>query len=621
MLFDIYSMIQDLRYEPWAGGELLHGSFLRELADWIGKNLVPNVMEQLVDKVDEIVEIDPALSEREIFEAAARHLVDFLHARSVSVRIYDPHTRQMLSYGSFPSEEERRQIYIPIENSIAGEVVSSGKTVLAPDLVEDVRYKDKGAIDRKGVYSLMAVPLEIPRFFPMERDTVGVIQIYYSQRNRAFHPMEIQTANTMAKRLSFALARKKILFLYQSSEKKETLVRNIFRKLGKRGGIKMHEVFDLIVPELAEMVSLQACALFSVTRDMAQVILEAGFPRTGGYHSVGKAFTVSSQPVFEILLNLRQYRGESIYEVVTPFYILVVDPQRSDLISPSLKNMALIHNINSILYIPLGSEDEVTHILTFDAIEKRLRYRDDEIDLLLFMGRELMKAQKMERLDDALHDFKNPAIATAGFARRLMALIDSGKTDSHQDQLRRYANIILEETTRLQELAMGMFKVGGVEKLNLTEVLQKRFAINREVIREQLRIGIQLEEGPFDADLFTLAYPVQVERVFDNLLSNATKAVPIRGGALSIKTYAQGPYACAEISNTGPISEENRMKILSGEGEGRGLYIIQRIMTLLKGKVELRVDGDTTTFVLRFPRLEAGGETSTPQPNDEGLPV
>jgi signal transduction histidine kinase len=389
--------------------------------------------------------------------------------------------------------------------------------------------------------------------------------------------------------------------MYKSSEKKDAIVRHIFSELGSRGGIKVMEIFNRIVPELADMVNLQSCALFAISNDLDRIILEAGYPTDGGYHSIGKRFPISKQPVFEILLNLRDYTEDGVYEVVTPSYILVVEPQKSRLISGDFRRFCALHNINSILYIPLGMDGDVSHVMTFDAIDQKLRYTDDEIDTFLFLGRELMKAQKIERLDDALHDFKNPAMATAGFARRLKALIEQGGLDESRDQIRRYADILVEETSRLQELAMSLYRVGEAQVANLTDVLRRRFEINREAIKEQLKQNISLEEGPFDEALKVSGYIVHMERIFDNLLNNATKAIPLKGGVLSIRTYRDGDWACAEITNTGQISEEDRIKILEGEGEGRGLYITYRIVRLLKGKIDVVAGKHRTTFKVYFP--------------------
>jgi signal transduction histidine kinase len=332
------------------------------------------------------------------------------------------------------------------------------------------------------------------------------------------------------------------------------------------------------------------------------VILEAGYPERA-HHGVGKRFPVKGDPVVELLLNLRDYSGDSMYEVVTASYILVMDPQKSGLISEELKGFAQKHRINSILYVPLKLDGEVVHFLTFDALDQRQRYSDDEIDIFLFLGRELMKAMQMERLDDALHDFKNPAIATAGFARRLKKLVEDDPEGS-TSQVRKYADILAEETSRLQELALSIYQVGPEQVADLTDVLRRRFAINKEAIKEQLRQNIRLEEGPFDPDLKVKCYVINVERVFDNLLNNATKAIPLVGGRLAIRTYAEGEWACAEISNTGHISQGDRLRLLEGEGAGRGLYITARIIRLLKGKIEIKSWDEGTTFVVRFPLHE-----------------
>jgi signal transduction histidine kinase len=559
-------------------------------------------LERLIEKVDDIVEIDPDLSEREIFEEATHYIVEFLNAHHASVRIYDPQTEHMLSFGSYPSEEYSRETYIPLEGSIAGKVVTTREPVIVPNILEEKGYRNKEVITKKGVNSLMGIPLEIHPFFPRERETVGVIQIYFTEQDRTFSPLEVQTANLMVKRLGFVIARKKILSMHRNNEKKEVIIRHVFRKLGSRGGIKIKEVFNQVIPELADMVSLQSCAFFSISDGLDEVVLEAGYPEEKGYHGIGRRFSVETEPAFELLLNLRDYSGDSIYEVVTPSYILVVDPQKSELISQNHKRFTALHNINSTLYVPLDVYGDVTHIITFDALDHRQRYSDDEIDIFLFLGRELMKVHRMERLDDALHDFKNPAIATAGFARRLKKLLEKERTDQSEKKIRKYADILFEETSRIQELALSIYQVGEAQVLNLTEVLKRRFEINREAIREQLKQGISLVEGPFNFDLKVQCYPLHLERVFDNLLSNATKAIPLKGGELRIRTYADGEWACSEISNTGQISEEDRLKILEGEGQGRGLYIIHRIIRMLKGKIEIQEGKDkTTTFVVRLP--------------------
>ncbi len=594
-------LIKTIQKEPWAQGLPTGEDFWNRLIDWIKQSIFPDFLAQTSNQVDEMIEINPDLSEPEIFARVTRYMADFLEARSASVRIYDPQTKQMLSYGSYPPQEEIRETFIPLEGSIAGEVVKSLQTYLVPNLFKEELYQDKEAAERKKVHSMMAVPFSIPRFSPYERDIVGVIQIYYPEEDRNFTPLEVQVAELMAKRLSFLIARKKILGMYRLNEKKEAIVRNIFLKLGSREGVKMKEVFNRVIPELVDIINVESCALFSVSNDLQHVILEAGYPESIGYHGIGKRFPISSEPAFARILNPVNPIPESPYEVGTLSYLLVIDPQRSELLSKEVKRFAANHNINSILYVPLNVGEEITHFMTFDALDQRQRYSEEEIEILLFLGRELMKAQRMERLDDILHDFKNPAIATAGFARRLKELIEKEGLKDEDSKIKKYVQILLEETSRLQEMALSLYQVGKEQVVNLTEILRNRFDINREAIKELLKQNVNLKEGPFHDPLFVQCYPIHLERILDNLLNNATNAIPIHGGTLSIRTYTDGNWACAEISNTGLISEEERLRLLEGEGRGRGIYITHRIVRLLKGKLEVRVGSDTTTLVVRLP--------------------
>ncbi len=598
---DLSKFRDGIQREDWARDAGLKPEFWDRLIEWIQRQILPEFLDHITGQVDDIIKIRPDLSEPEILQFVNRYLVISLGASSASVRIYDPNTAQMLSYGSYPPEEASREPYVPLEESVAGVVVKTQRPFLVPNIMKETLYQDKSVIERKGTHSLMAIPLAIPRFFPHERDTAGVIQIYYPEIDREFAPVEIRMAELMARRLSFVIARKKILSLMRMNEKKETIVRAIFSKLGAREGVKMKDVFNSVIPELADMINIQSCALFSVADDLEHVTLEAGYPDGTGYHGIGERFPIKNEPVFEIILNRRDRIQWSPYDLVTQSYVVVMDPLRSELVSANVRKLAATHNINSILYFPLHVGDEITHVMTFDALDQRTQYSEEDIEVLLFLGRELMKAQRMERLDDILHDFKNPAIATAGFARRLKRLLEQEELRKNGATITKYVDILMEETSRLQEMALSLYHVGKEQIVDLSTVLRKRFAINKEAIKEQLKQNVTLNEGPFHDPLYVRCYPLHLERILDNLLNNATNAIPLQGGVLSIRTYKKGEWACAEITNTGLISEEERLRLLEGEGQGRGLYITHRIIRLLKGKIDIRVGRNTTTLVVQLP--------------------
>ncbi len=117
-----------------------------------------------------------------------------------------------------------------------------------------------------------------------------------------------------------------------------------------------------------------------------------------------------------------------------------------------------------------------------------------------------------------------------------------------------------------------------------------RKGINIKLIQDELQPGLLIYCSPFG-----------FERVLDNLLDNATRAIPEQGGKLSIKSYQSGEMACFEIRNTGRIPEENIEQIRKGEVKGRGLNIIYRFIQAIHGKLEVFTDTDSTTFRVMIP--------------------
>ncbi len=89
--------IREIKKEDWAKKLPVQEDFWNQLMEWISENILPEFLTQLSHQVNEIIEINPDLSEPEILALFTKYMVGFLDARSASVRIYDPLTEQMLS--------------------------------------------------------------------------------------------------------------------------------------------------------------------------------------------------------------------------------------------------------------------------------------------------------------------------------------------------------------------------------------------------------------------------------------------------------------------------------------------------------------------------------------------
>jgi signal transduction histidine kinase len=571
------------------------------VVDLITEEVIYRYVDRLISQVETIMEINPHLTEKEILETVAKNVVEYLGAEAASLRIFDPGKEEMISFGSYPPQTEAREEAIPFEDTIAGEVVKTHRAYFVPNILKEEKYKNKEKVQKQGIHSMLAIPISIPRFSLKDVDTEGSFQIYYKEMDKIFTPLEAKIAEMLSRRVSYVVARKRIMDLQKLNVTKDKIVEQIFLKLGKREGIKMREVFNLVVPELVDIIRIQRCSLFSVSEDRQHVVLEAGYPEV--QHGIGKAFSVKDEPYIEVVVNQSGPFGEFENEKIFPSYILIHNPQESWLLPSDLKRFLEIQQIHSVLYIPLKVNDVVNYFIAFDAQAHHRRFSDEELEIFIFFGKELMKGLRLEKMDDILHDFKNPAIAAAGFAKRIQKILEEGEYPSKKEKVVQALDIILKETSRIQELALTLHGEGREEIVDLTEKLKKRFHINQEAIKELKRENVHLIEGDLESFLWIRCYPLHIERILDNLLNNASNALPEKGGHLSIRSYQKDSWAVAEVTNTGEIREEDRDRYLLGEGRGRGLHITTRLVKQMKGKMEMESGEGQTTFRVMFPLI------------------
>ncbi|MGZ3536105.1 MAG: ATP-binding protein [Thermodesulfobacteriota bacterium] len=569
------------------------------VVDLVKEEVVSEYVSRLVSHVENILEINPSLEEKEILEEVAKNIVLFLGAGAASIRIYDPGRSEMISFGSFPRLMKEREEAIPFEDTIAGEVVKTHQCYLVPNILKEEKYKNKEKMLQLGIRSMLAIPISIPRFSLKDVDIEGSFQIYYEESDKVFTPMETKIAELFARRVSYVIARKRIMSLQKSNVTKDKIVEQIFLKLGKREGIKMKDVFNLVIPELVDIMRIQRCSLFSVAEDRQHVILEAGYPEV--QHGIGKVFWVKDEPYIDAVVNQTGPFGEFENEKMFPSYILIHNPQESCLLPPDLKRFLEIQQIHSVLYIPLKVNDVVNYFLAFDAQAHHRRFIDEEIEIFIFFGKELMKGLRLEKMDDILHDFKNPAIAVAGFAKRIQKILEEGEVLSKKEKVVQALDIILKEASRIQELALTLHAEGREEIVDLTEKVKKRFLINQEAMKELKRENVDFIQGDLESPLWIRCYPLHIERVLDNLLNNASNAMPEEGGQLSVRSYQKDSWGMAEVTNTGEIQENDRDRYLLGEGKGRGLHITTRLVKQMRGKMEMESGEGRTTFRVMFP--------------------
>jgi signal transduction histidine kinase len=556
---------------------------------------------RLSGQFEMIYEIDPSLPEKEILLTLAKNIVLFLGAEFASIWISEPEREGMTSFGSFPLLVDDQEEAIPFEYAIAAEVLKTRRSHCVPNILKEEKYENKEKVTRLGIHSMLTIPILLPRFSIKEVDTEGILQVYYAEQDRMFTPLEIEIAEVLSSRVSYVIARKRIKELQKFHTIKDKIVEHLFMKLARREGVKMKDLFNGIIPELTDIMKIQRCSLFSVMEDQEAVLLEAGFPEVE--HGIGKTYSLK-EPYISIMVNETGPFGRFENEEVYPTYVHITNPKGSLLLSPDLKQFLERQQIHSVLYLPLKVDEGVKYFLAFDAQAHHEGFTAEQIDLFTFFGKELMKGLRLEKMGDVVHDFKNPAIAMAGFAKRLQKILEDGDYPSKKRKADDTLDIILKESLRIQELALTLHGEGKESIMDMSDVLRRRFLINEEYLKELKRSEVRLVEQEMEPQLWVRCFPLHIERVFDNLLNNASRALPENDGELSIRTYRKDCWAVAEITNTGELSEEERTRYLRGEGRGRGLHINMRLVKHMGGMMLAESSEGRTTFRITLPLAE-----------------
>lgn len=588
------------RYERVAGSKLT-GEQKNDLINALELEYQAWFLSTIIEEIEEIMSIPPHLRVRDILQTAAKRIVHYLEADAATIRIFDADTLNMTSFGAFGVADSERISSIPVRDSIAGKVAREKKAIAVSDIMSHPLYKDKSVVKGRGFHSLLAVPLISPMAdVGDDKEILGSIQIYYKEKDKKFNNLEIIHAELLARRISFVLAKKKILALQELNNRKEVIVTKIFEKVSRREIIKLKDLFILLIPELKEFLELKGCSLFTVSDNRQFIHLEASYPQDNSYHDPNYSFTIDHHPYFRIAVEGPEETGENDSERITSSYILIRKPRESCLVTNRLLDYVFQQHIHSILLVPLKVSNQTRHLLTFYASDRKMRFSEDEIELLTFFGKEIMKASKLEFLADVLHDIKNPAVAIAGFANRAIKLF-SENGEMNRQKLASYLEIIASEAARLQDLTMAMSGSGREEVLDLAELIRRRFQILKQFVKESKLENVRINLPDLEENLIINCPRYSLERVLDNLFNNAAKAIPEKGGEISVTCFGRDNLAWLIVENSGEIPADQIEQVRLGKVKGRGLNIISRFVHAHHGNIKIETEDGKTRFTITLP--------------------
>ncbi len=230
---------------------------------------------------------------------------------------------------------------------------------------------------------------------------------------------------------------------------------------------------------------------------------------------------------------------------------------------------------------------------------------------------ERMKSErfKTELITNVSHDIKTPLTSIINYVDLLE------KTEIQDETQKEYLDVLKRQSARLKKLIEDLIEASKASTGNLP--------VNREDLEADVFLtqiagefeeklaasGLELILNKPEGTVHVSADGRHLWRVVDNLMNNICKyALPNSRVYVNLEeTEDEVTMTFRNISrySLNITSDELMERLVRGdssrntEGNGLGLSIAGSLMELMKGQLELYVDGDLFKVVLRFPRTEA----------------
>jgi signal transduction histidine kinase len=203
------------------------------------------------------------------------------------------------------------------------------------------------------------------------------------------------------------------------------------------------------------------------------------------------------------------------------------------------------------------------------------------------------------------HEVRNPIMSIGGFAARMR----EGLGKSHK--FRKYLDIILQETSRLEKLVQDVEELAEMQAVylqpaNMNNLLSKVIEdFSPTMSRQSIHLEADIEEG-----LPTITMDrAQISRALKNIIQNSIEALPT-GGTIRFEARARDSLIQIVVEDSGiGIDDDELDSVLDPfvssktMGAGLGLTMVYQIVMNHQGEIDIRKrkDGKGTVVTLDLP--------------------
>ena len=379
--------------------------------------------------------------------------------------------------------------------------------------------------------------------------------------------------------------------------------------------LQLEEVLDSIVRRTADAMNVRACSIRLLDETGSRL-------RVAAVHGLSESYVKKGDLVVA--------QNPLVREVLAGRVIAVADVRTDTRLQ--YRAQALIEGINSMLSAPLqGKHGPLGLIRAYSADLDH--FTEEDATFLAAMASEgsiaienAMAYRALGRLDEmkshfvlmVTHELRSPVSVIRSLLRTMTAGYAGALTDEQLDIIGRglhRADFLQALIDDLLDLAAGKNELGLKEErsvVRLDEVLRQVVERFETAAREN---HIELEyRTPREGAVAVYAGIEGLDRIFNNLISNAVKYTPA-GGGVSVTLSLDEGSARVEVSDTGiGIPEESLDHLFEEffrapnaraqvkEGTGLGLAITRDLVTRYGGQVSVQSKlGRGTAFTVTLP--------------------
>lgn len=385
--------------------------------------------------------------------------------------------------------------------------------------------------------------------------------------------------------------------------------------------LNLEQVLNQLVKNITEVMGVRACSIRLLDKSEQRLEPAAVYGLSQAYQDKGPILLENSPLDREILAGT---------------VVNIPDVSQSSLLQ--YPEWAAMEGFSSMLSAPLMGKNKALGTLRAYAEDKNHFNANDETFLAAIAAQgsiaieNAIAYQTVETLENTkstfIRTFTHELRSPVGVIRSLLRNITDGYTGEISAQQRdlleraiRRCDFLQELIDDLLDLAAGKIQEPSTEALEpvslnaILEKVVKRF----EIPAREKGLTLEWQNSADSADTLVMATPEGLDRVFNNLISNAVKYTLV-GGKTTVMLSQTEEDASVTIADTGIGIPKDAIEHLFTEfyrapnarqieskGTGLGLSIVKDIVTRFGGRIAVQSEvGSGTNFTVSFPLAKKG---------------